>query len=123
MDPEHSWSGNAANLSLDPRAGGCFCERLPSRGSVEHMRVIYADPGKQLRMTGSLGPMQGEALAATLTVTLATANDGTKLSWQYKAGGYSALPFAQLAPAVDGVLAEQFHRLAVVFTPTTFPVR
>ena len=65
---EHSWSGYAANLSLDPRAGGCFCEALPNGGSVEHMRVIYAAPARQLRMAGALGPMQGEGLAATLTV-------------------------------------------------------
>ena len=23
----HTWSGRAANLSIDPRAGGCFCEK------------------------------------------------------------------------------------------------
>ena len=46
---EHSYSGDAANLSLEPRAGGCFCERIlvpsGSPGTVEHARVIYAAPG------------------------------------------------------------------------------
>jgi uncharacterized protein YndB with AHSA1/START domain len=111
-NPAHSWSGKAANLTLDPRAGGCFCEVLPSGGSVEHMRVIYADPGKQLRMTGALGPLQGEGLAATLTVKLEAAGEGTKLSWSYKVGGYTDLPLTQIAPAVDGVVSEQFQRLA-----------
>lgn len=109
---EHSWSGSSANLSLDPRAGGCFCEALPSGGSVEHMRVIYADPGRQLRLSGALGPLQGEGLAATLTVTLAAAGNGTKLVWSYKVGGYTDLPLAQIAPAVDNVVSEQFRRLA-----------
>jgi len=109
---EHSWSGNAANLSLDPRAGGCFCEALPSGGSVEHMRVIYADPRRQLRLSGALGPLQSEGLAATLTVTLERSGQGTQLAWSYKVGGYTDLPLVQIAPAVDGVLSEQFGRLA-----------
>ena len=29
---EHSWSGNADNLALEPQAGGCFCETLPGGG-------------------------------------------------------------------------------------------
>ena len=54
---EHTFSGDAANLTLDPVAGGCFCERLPTsnplakdlpagqrEGGVQHMRVIYAEP-------------------------------------------------------------------------------
>jgi uncharacterized protein YndB with AHSA1/START domain len=111
---EHSWSGNAANLTLDPRAGGCFCEALPGGGSVEHMRVIYADRGKQLRMSGALGPLQGEGLVATLTVRLEAERGATKLAWSYKVGGYTDLPWAQIAPAVDGVVSEQFGRLAAV---------
>jgi uncharacterized protein YndB with AHSA1/START domain len=109
---EHSWSGNAANLTLDPRAGGCFCEALPSGGSVEHMRVIYADRGRLLRMTGALGPLQGEGLAATLTVKLQPVAAATRFTWTYKVGGYTDLALAQIAPAVDGVVSEQFHRLA-----------
>jgi uncharacterized protein YndB with AHSA1/START domain len=111
---EHSWSGEAANLTLDPRAGGCFCEALPGGGSVEHMRVIYADRGKQLRMRGALGPLQGEGLAATLTVTLQAEGGATKLAWSYKVGGYTDFPWAQIAPAVDGVVSEQFQRLAAL---------
>jgi uncharacterized protein YndB with AHSA1/START domain len=110
-NPEHSWSGKAANLSLEPRAGGCFCEALPGGGSVEHMRVVYADPGHQLRMRGALGPLQGEGLSATLTVTLEPAGQGTKISWSYKVGGYTDLSIAEIAPAVDNVVTEQFQRL------------
>jgi uncharacterized protein YndB with AHSA1/START domain len=109
---EHSRSGKAANLTLDPRAGGCFCEALPGGGSVEHMRVIYADPGKQLRMTGALGPLQAEGLAATLTVKLEGSGETTKLTWSYKVGGYTDLPLTQIAPAVDGIISEQVQRLA-----------
>jgi hypothetical protein len=40
---EHSYSGKAANLSLDARPGGCFCERA-GKGGVEHMRVAVSLP-------------------------------------------------------------------------------
>src|SRR5512134_3799150 len=31
-DPAHTYSGDARNLSIDPRPGGCFCERLGDQG-------------------------------------------------------------------------------------------
>ena len=34
--PSHTFSGSSSNLTLDPRPGGCFCERLPG-GGVQHM--------------------------------------------------------------------------------------
>ena len=62
-DPAHTFSHNAHNLSLDAKPGGCFCERLPDGGGVEHMNVVYASPGKLLRLTGAIGPLQEAALA------------------------------------------------------------
>ena len=44
-DPSHTFSHDAANLSIELRAGGCFCERLKGGGSVQHMQVVYAAPG------------------------------------------------------------------------------
>lgn len=113
----HSWSGDAANLALEPRAGGCFCERLPGAeavpaGSVEHMTVIHAAPGALLRMRGALGPLQAEALAATLTIELEPAAGGTEIAWSYVVGGMSRIALEQIAPAVDGVMSEQLDRLA-----------
>jgi hypothetical protein len=32
-DPDHTWSGNTANLSIEPFANGCFCEKLSIRNS------------------------------------------------------------------------------------------
>ena len=54
----HTFSQSASNLTLDARAGGCWCETLPNGGSVEHMRVVYVSPGKTLRLRGALGPFQ-----------------------------------------------------------------
>jgi len=50
--PDHTWSGDAANLFLEPRAGGMFGERLPGGGSVEHLRVVRAEPGRRLVLRG-----------------------------------------------------------------------
>ena len=108
---EHSWSGEAANLRLEPEAGGCFCEDMPQGGSVEHMRVIYAAPGEMLRMSGALGPLQSEAAIGTLTIELSNDPAGTLVSWDYVVGGHSRVPFPEVASAVDMVLAEQMGRL------------
>jgi hypothetical protein len=37
--PSHTFSRDAANLSIELRAGGCFCERLKDGGSVQHLQV------------------------------------------------------------------------------------
>jgi carbon monoxide dehydrogenase subunit G len=116
-NPDHSYSGDPANLSLTPLAGGCFCEALPGadgvpRGQVEHMRVIHFAPHTTLRMSGALGPLQGEALTGVLTMTLAREGPQTRISWDYVVGGYSRTPLRDLAPAVDQVVGEQLLRLA-----------
>lgn len=108
----HRYSGDAANLSLDPRAGGCFCERLPKEGgSVEHMRVVLAWPGRMLRLSGGLGPLQGEGVAGSLSWTLAPTAAGTEITQTYSVGGYVAGGADKLAPIVDQVLGEQLDRL------------
>lgn len=114
-NPDHSWFGDAANFSLDPVAGGCFCEASGDR-SVEHMRVVMAGPGEMLRLTGALGPLQGEGLAATMTWQLEAVDGGTQVSQRYVVGGHMAGFDAEtIAPAVDGVVREQLERLAALF--------
>ena len=48
-DPQHTYSGSSANLSIEARPNGCFCEKLRSNGGIAHMTVVYADPGRILR--------------------------------------------------------------------------
>jgi uncharacterized protein YndB with AHSA1/START domain len=116
-DPVHSWSHDAHNLTLEPRAGGCFCETLPATtqtpaGSVEHMRVLMVMPGKLLRMSGALGPLQGEALVGTLTIELEPLGQtGTRMSWTYVVGGFMRMDGQKIAPVVDMVLGQQAARL------------
>ena len=111
-NPQHSWSLDGDNFRLEPVAGGCFCERLPDGGSVEHMRVIQAAPGKMLRMSGALGPLQSEAYTGTLTIELEVIDGATQITWTYVVAGYGRYPLEQLAAPVDGVQAEQLQRLA-----------
>lgn len=125
---DHTYSGDSANLYLDAQATGCFCEKLPvakdappgqRMGSIEHAHVVYADPVRRvLRMTGGLGPLQGEAVHATLTITFKPATDGgTTIIWNYVVGGYARMKLADVAPLVDKVLGEQVQRLGARLTP------
>ncbi len=107
----HTYSGAAANLSLDARAGGCLCEALPGGGSVMHMTVVYLDPGRILRLRGPLGPLQGMGADGALTWTVKPAPAGSELAVSYVAGGYFPGGGVAIAPAVDRVLGEQLVRL------------
>ncbi|HEV1995649.1 MAG TPA: hypothetical protein VGR03_15060, partial [Candidatus Acidoferrum sp.] len=49
-NPAHTYSNDARNLFIDARPGGCFCEKLPNGGGVQHMSVVYASPGQVVRM-------------------------------------------------------------------------
>lgn len=99
---DHTWFGNAANLSIDATAGGCFCEIYGERQAM-HMQVTYVEPGQSLRLVGGLGPLQTLGMTGTLTVSFA---DG-KVNLDYIVGGYPTTDFTKLAPVVDSVLAQQ----------------
>lgn len=119
-ESSHTWSGDAANLSIEAKAGGCFCEVLRNpkspnaapRGSVEHMRVVYIENGRALRMVGALGPLQADAANGTLTIEIKPAKDGTQVLLEYVVGGFLRTPMDKLAPAVDGMLGAQLASLA-----------
>jgi uncharacterized protein YndB with AHSA1/START domain len=108
---DHTFSGDAKNLHLEAKAGGCWCETLPNGGSVTHLTVVYVNPGRTLRLRGALGPFQGLAVAGALTWKIEPAADGTNLSVTYALGGYNHDGFAELAQAGDGVLTTQVGRL------------
>lgn len=116
-DPEHTYSGNSSNLRFDLTAGGCFCERMPkSGGGVEHMHVAFVDPGKRLLLTGSLGPLLYEATTGVMDVQVKTIAGGSQLTLDYKVAGFANGGADKLAPAVDGVLAEQMKRFRAYAT-------
>jgi hypothetical protein len=110
-DPEHTYSGDARNLTINARPGGCFCERLPGGGSIRHLEVIFANPGRVMRLTGGLGPLQELAVTGTLTWTLTESGGKTRLEQTYAVGGYRPGGLQDLAPIVDTVLRTQLERL------------
>lgn len=124
---DHSWSGDAANFWLDSQAGGCFCEKLPDAGSgvgsVQHARILFAKPNQMLRLSGAFGPLQGEALTATLTIQIKETPTGSALRFDYVVGGYMRFKVAEIAPAVDTVIGEQLIGLANVLGGALPPTR
>jgi uncharacterized protein YndB with AHSA1/START domain len=107
----HTWSGDAAHLSLVPEAGGCFCERWTD-ASAEHGRVIMAVPGKLLRFRGSLGPFQELAVAGVLTVRLEPTDAGAEAIVTYRLSGDESHRLGDMAAVVDPVVREQFAAFA-----------
>src|SRR4030088_3067179 len=113
-DPAHTFSHNARNLSIDAKPRGCFCERLLDGGGVQHMSVVYASPGKLLRLTGAIGPLQEAALAGTMTWNLSEAGSRTTVELIYTVGGFRAGGFRDIPSVVDGVLRGQLARLTAL---------
>jgi uncharacterized protein YndB with AHSA1/START domain len=110
-DSAHTWSGSSKNLTLEPRAGGCFCEKLKDGGSVQHARVLFAQPGQMLRLEGALGPLQDMAATGVLSYTLAPDGPGTRITMSYRVAGALTMDPAKLAPLVDQVMTGQLERL------------
>lgn len=116
----HTWSGDAANLSIVPQAGGCFCERIPGQdnkdgfsldGSVQHAIVVQSYPLRVLRLRGGLGPLQGEAAEGVWTITLKEVEGGTRVLWEYNVGGPMRFKVEEISKAVDGVMTQQLQAL------------
>ena len=110
-NPEHTYSHDAKNLSIDARPGGCFCEKLPNGGGIEHLRVVYVAPPQVVRFSGALGPLQASGVAGSMTWKLTGGPDNTRLDLSYSVGGFIPGGFEKIAPAVEGMLREQLDRL------------
>ncbi len=108
---QHTFSQNAANLSLDAKAGGCLCESLPNGGSVLHAVTVDAEPGKTLRLRGPLGPFQGQGVDSALTFTLNQSGNGTDLTLDANFGGYMKGGFGKWSHAADGMLSDLVEHL------------
>lgn len=109
----HTYSGEARRLRLEPRAGGCWCERWDGN-SVEHARVVTAmevEGVRTLRVVGGLGPLQEMGVSGVLTFTITPLASGANLTMRYRVAGDAGLSLDRVAPIVDSVLMEQFGRL------------
>ena len=110
-DASHSYGGEADGFSLFAQAGGCFCERIKNGGSVEHMRVVRAEPGKILVMSGGLGPLQNMAVSGSMTFSFLAQGKKTLLKYRYVVGGYNPGGLKSMAEPVDKVQLGQLQRL------------
>jgi len=112
---DHTFSGSAANLSLGPNAGDCFCERWKDKtgrdNSVRHGVVLMAIHDQALRIEGALGPLQGMGVNAVLSIGTRSEGATTVLTMAYQVSGRAASGLDKLATDVDAVLNEQFTRL------------
>lgn len=72
-------------------------------------------------MAGALGPLQSEALAGTMTVTLKAGGVGTRIVMEYVVGGYMRYKTGEIAPAVDKVLGSQLASLAAALGSSALP--
>lgn len=108
---DHTWWGDASKLSIQPRAGGCFCE-IDGPRQAQHMTVTFVDPERTLRMTGGLGPLQGMGLDGALEWRLAQVEGGTRITLWYRAGGYTPDDLTKFVPVVDRVQGVQLGGLA-----------
>jgi uncharacterized protein YndB with AHSA1/START domain len=108
---EHTFSHDAHNLSIEEKAGGCWCEKLPNQGGVRHMQVVYLAPGSRIVLSGGLGPLLSVASAGAMEIIFAQAEGGTKMQVTYTVMGYLPAGMNTWAVPVDSVLTEQFTRL------------
>jgi len=107
---EHTFSRSAANLRMDLK-DHCFCESLPNGGEVRHLEIVYRD-GRQLRLSGALGPGLFTGATGHLGFVTADADGQTKLAVTYDVGGYAKGGLAETWSAgFDAVLGEQLDRL------------
>lgn len=108
---DHSWWLDQGTFSIEPVAGGCFCEKASEGRSAEHMHIAFVDPGKTMRMTGGLGPLQGLGMFGALDFVFEETDSGTTVTMTYRVNGINPDGFAELAPIVDTVQGLQIGGL------------
>lgn len=101
---DHTYSGEAANLSLVVEPGGCWCEALPDGEIFRHARVISVKDDEVV-LDAPLGPLNGQATKATLTVVLTMTERGPLPLWTFEVEGPGTGAFAE---GVDAVMSEAY---------------
>lgn len=108
--PDHTYSGDAANLSLALEPGGLWQETWEG-GAVAHGEVLLVIDGSTLRLNAPFGPLQGAGAYAIWTITVAEDEEGTIARFEETATGPESAALHELAPAVDFVKSEAIRRL------------
>ena len=105
-DPAHSYTGSAANLSLDLAPGGCWCEAMPDGTQFDHGRTVSIVLG-EIRFHAPFGPLRDMATRADLIVTYPLVGGVVTPTWTFIVEGPGV---GALAEPVDGVIGGGFAR-------------
>ena len=111
--PDHTISGDAGRMTIEPQPQGCFCEYLPDGDGVVHLTVTSVATNVMLRLTGGLGPLGLMGVNGNMTWEFEPADGGTRVTFTYAVGGYRAGGLGALAQPVDGVISEALERLRI----------
>ena len=110
---DHTYSGDAKNLTLNLTAGGLWREDWAS-GSVAHGRVLLAEPPRLLRLDAPFGPLQELAVESVWTITIAPDEAGSIVKFEFVANGSTQSDLEALAPTVDFVKSEALKNLVAL---------
>lgn len=105
-DPAHTYTGDAANLSLTLEEGGCWCERLADGSVFRHAVVVAVEP-RRVAMNAALGPLHDRATRSDLTWTIGSENRGWLVAMEFVVEGPGV---GAMADAVDGVMQGAWNR-------------
>jgi uncharacterized protein YndB with AHSA1/START domain len=108
---EHTISGDASNMSIEPQPQGCFCEAIGDYAGVVHLTVTFVNPTVLLRLTGGLGPLGLMGVNGNMTWEFFDVGTGTKVKFSYVVGGYQPGGLESTAAPVDFVIGEALLRL------------
>ena len=108
----HTWFGDASAMSIEPEAGGCFCERNGDKQAL-HMTIAHVNPGISVQMIGGLGPLQSLAVNGHMLWNFESTEDGnTTLTLTYRVTGFINQNTEDWSKAVNGVLQQQVDSLS-----------
>lgn len=111
-DPNHTYSGDAANLSMEDTAGSYWREDWDT-GSVIHGQVLLVKEGEELILSAAFGPLISTAADCRWTIRLeATENGGTLIKSSHTVAGAPGTGLEDLADPVDFVMGNGIKRLA-----------
>ena len=111
-DPEHSYSGKAANLSMGNRAGDYWREDWAG-GSVIHGQVLQVINGQMLMLSAPFGPLAATGAECIWTIRITQGeNGGTKIISSHTVVGGPDSGLAAMAGPVDFVMGNGINRLA-----------
>lgn len=113
-NPDHSWGGDPAKLSIRLEPGGCFCETLPDGGHAEHLRLLFFKPGERVVFDGTLGPLLTMPVSGRMIWDIEEKESGSRISFAYYVTGHPSAGLKDIAPAVDFVIGEQLGRLTAL---------